>query len=73
MKRLTLALAAPATSGAWSCASPQVTNPEEQIARALVAAPEDQAAGARIPGYASDGAVVELRAGSNMIVPARSG
>ena len=73
MKRLTLALAAPATSGARSCASPQVTNPEEQIARALVAAPEDKAAGARIPGYASDGAVVELRAGSNMIVPARSG
>ena len=50
-----LALAALAISGAWSCASSQVANPDEQIAQALVAAPEDKAEGARILGYAADG------------------
>jgi len=59
------ALAALASSGAWCCVSPQVANPDEQIAQALVAAPEDRAAGARILGYATDGGVVELRPGSN--------
>ena len=65
MERLPLALAALAISGSWSCASPQVANPEEQIAQALAAAPEDKAEGARILGYAADGSVVELRPGSN--------
>ena len=65
MERFPLALAALAISGAWSCASPQVANPEEQIAQALVAAPEDKAEEARILGYATDGSVVELRPGSN--------
>ena len=60
-----LALATLAISGAWSSASPQVANPEEQIAQALVAAPEDKAGEARILGYATDGSVVELRPGSN--------
>ena len=66
MEHLTLgALAALAISGAWSSASPQVANPEEQIAQALVAGPADKAEGARILGYATDGSVVELRPGSN--------
>ena len=68
-ERATLALAALAVSASWSCAaSSQVENPEEQIAQALAAAPEDKAEGARILGYAADGAVVELRAGSNDFV-----
>ena len=65
MERLPLAIAALAISGSWSCASPQVANPEEQIAQALVAAPEDKAEEARILGYTTDGSVVELRPGSN--------
>ena len=65
MERLPLAIAALAISGSWSCASPQVANPEEQIAQALAAAPEDKAEEARILGYATDGSVVELRPGSN--------
>ncbi len=60
-----LGLAVLAISASWSCASPQVANPEEQIAQALAAAPEDQAEGARILGYATDGSVVELRPGAN--------
>ena len=63
-----LALTALAMSGTWSCASSQVANPEEQIAQALVAAPEDKADAARILGYATDGGVVELRAGTNDLV-----
>jgi len=62
------ALAVLAVSGAWRGASPQVANPDEQIAQALVAAPEDMAEGARILGYAADGGVVELRRGSNDLV-----
>lgn len=63
-----LALAVLAVSGAWSCVSSQVANPEEQIAQALVAAPGDKADAARILGYATDGSVVELRAGTNDLV-----
>ncbi len=65
---LLLALTALAISGMWSCVSSQVANPEEQIAQALVAAPEDKAVAARILGYATDGSVVELRAGTNDLV-----
>ncbi|MDE2794204.1 MAG: hypothetical protein OXL34_05230 [Gemmatimonadota bacterium] len=74
MKRMTpaahglLALTALAISGTWSCASPQVANPEEQIAQALLAAPEDKSEAARILGYATDGSVIELRAGTNDLV-----
>lgn len=63
-----LVLAALAVSGTWSCVSSQVANPEEQIAQALAAAPEDKADAARILGYATDGGVVELRAGTNDLV-----
>ncbi len=63
-----LALAALAASAAWSCASPQVANPEEQVAQALAAAPEELAEGARVLGYATDGSVVQLREGSNDFV-----
>ena len=63
-----LVSAALAVSGTWSCVSSQVANPEEQIAQALAAAPEDKADAARILGYATDGSVVELRAGTNDLV-----
>ena len=65
IERVSLSLAALAISASWSCASPQVANPDEQIAQALAAAPEDKADGARVLGYATDGSVVELRPGSN--------
>ena len=65
IERVSLGLAVLAISASWSCASPQVANPDEQIAQALAAAPEDQADGARVLGYATDGSVVELRPGSN--------
>ena len=64
-ERISLGLAALAISASWSCAASQVANPEEQVAQALAAAPEDKAEGARVLGYATDGSVVELRPGSN--------
>jgi hypothetical protein len=42
--------------------------PGEQIAAALEAAPEDRRAAARVLGWADDGSVVELRAGTNDLV-----
>ena len=68
IERASVCLAALAVSATWSCASSQVANPEEQIAQALAAAPEDKAEGARVLGYATDGSVVELRPGSNDFV-----
>lgn len=65
IKRVPLSLAVLAISALWSCVSSQVANPDEQIAQALAAAPEDQADGARVLGYETDGGVVELRPGSN--------
>ncbi len=65
IERFSVGLTVLAVSGSWSCAATQVANPEEQIAQALAAAPEDKAEGARVLGYATDGSVVELRAGSN--------
>ena len=41
---------------------------EQQIAAAVQAAPDDRRAGARVLGYDSQGAVTELRAGSNDLV-----
>ncbi len=49
-------------------AEAQVVNPEEQIAQALVAAPSDKADGARVLGFAEDGSLVEIRAGSNDLI-----
>ena len=51
-----------------SGAEAQVSNPDVQIAQALAAAPSEQAEGARVLGYADDGSVVEIRAGSNDLV-----
>ncbi len=68
IERVSVCVAVLAVSASWSCASSQVANSEEQIAQALAAAPEDKAEGARILGYATDGSVVELRAGSNDFV-----
>lgn len=65
VERVSLSLAVLAVSASWSGASPQVANPEEQIAQALAAVPEDRAEGSRVLGYATDGSVVELRSGSN--------
>lgn len=67
-RRWLLALATLAISAAWSCASPQVVNRDEQIAQALLAAPADKAGEARILGYAADGSVAELRPGTNDLV-----
>ncbi len=68
IQRVSVCVATLAVSASWSCASSQVTNPEEQIAQALAAAPEDKAEGARVLGYATDGSVVELRPGANDFV-----
>lgn len=68
IERVSACVAALAVFASWSCASSQVANPDEQIAQALAAAPEDKAEGARILGYATDGSVVELRPGSNDFV-----
>ena len=65
IERVSLALTFMAVSAGCSGASPQVPNPEEQIAQALAAAPEDKSDGARVLGYATDGSVVEIREGSN--------
>lgn len=46
----------------------QVPSPDIQIAAAVLAAPEDQRAGAAVLGYDSEGSLVTLRAGSNEIV-----
>ncbi len=68
-ERLSPGLAVLALAASWSCAASQeVLNPEEQIAQALAAAPEDLAEGAAILGYATDGSVVELRPGTNDFV-----
>ena len=65
LERVSLSFAVLAVSASWSCASSQVANPDEQIAQALAAAPEDKVDAARVLGYATDGNVVELRPGSN--------
>lgn len=65
IERVALGLAVLVISASWNCASPQVANPDEQLAQALAAAPEDKAEGARVLGYATDGSVAELRSGSN--------
>ena len=46
-------------------ATAQVANADEQIAQALLAAPDDKAGDARLLGWTSEGAVVELRPGTN--------
>lgn len=68
IERVSACVAVLAVSASWSCASSQVAHPDEQIAQALAAAPEDKAEGARVLGYATDGSVVELRPGSNDFV-----
>ena len=65
LERVSLSFAVLAVSASWSCVSSQVANPDEQIAQALAAAPEDKVDAARVLGYATDGNVVELRPGSN--------
>jgi hypothetical protein len=49
-------------------AAPVVPPPENQIAAAVLAAPEDRRTGATVLGYDAAGAVVTLRAGVNDIV-----
>ncbi len=49
-------------------AAPAVPPPENQIAAAVLAAPEDRRTGATVLGYDAAGAVVTLRAGVNDIV-----
>ena len=60
-----LGLIAVATMTGCGDAAAQVVNPEEQVAMALVAAPDDKKDGAKVLGYASDGTVQTIREGSN--------
>ena len=48
--------------------APAVAPAAEQLASAVLAAPEDRRAGARVLGYDAAGQVVELRAGTNDLV-----
>jgi hypothetical protein len=63
---LVAALAFGAAS-AFGAAAPPLTAPQ-QIAAAVLAAPEDRRAGAAVLGYDDSGAVVQLRAGTNDLV-----
>lgn len=62
--RLALPLALVATAAAFGAPPPA----DEQIAAALLAAPEDRRDGARVLGYSPEGTLVELRAGTNDLV-----
>ncbi len=68
MKRIRFSVAVALAVPACRVADAQVPNPDEQIAQALLAAPADKAGAARVLGYASDGAVVELREGSGDLI-----
>lgn len=68
MIRAGIALACLLSAAGCGSAEAQVLNPEEQISQALVAAPADKAEGARVLGFAEDGSMVEIRAGSNDLV-----
>lgn len=46
----------------------EVAPPQEQIAAAVLAAPEEYRAGAAVLGYDASGALVELRPGSNELI-----
>jgi hypothetical protein len=61
-----------------SACAQEIPNKEEQIAAAVMAAPEDQRSGAKVLGYDANGKVVTLREGTNNMVcladdPDRSG
>ena len=49
-------------------AGQSVLSPDQQIAAAVMAAPQDRQEGARVLGFGPDGSMVELRAGSNDMV-----
>ncbi len=49
-------------------ANPAVANAAQQIASAVSAAPEDRREKATVLGYNEDGALIELRSGSNEII-----
>ena len=68
MLRAGIAFSCLVTSVGCMGAEAQVPNPAEQIAQAQVAAPTDKAEAATIMGYADDGSVVEIRAGSNDLI-----
>ncbi len=68
MKKTLLGLCCFAIMTGFSDAVAQVSNPDEQVAQALVAAPADFMEGAGVKGYASDGSIVELRTGTNELV-----
>ena len=63
----TISALALAGFAAHSAAS-EPADAEAQLAAAIQAAPEDRRDGARVLGWAADGKVVELRAGSNDLV-----
>ena len=65
---LTLGLSGQVTAAPASSMAPVVPPPENQIAAAVLAAPEDRRTGATVLGDHAAGAVVTLRAGVNDIV-----
>lgn len=57
-----------AASFASDDTAPQTLSPEQQIAAAVAAAPEDRRAEAKVLGWQADGSVTLLREGSNELV-----
>lgn len=51
-----------------ACAFAQIPSPEDQIAAAVQAGPEEQRADATVLGYNAEGELIELRKGSNQLV-----
>ncbi len=65
MKLHTLLILALLTLTNWGCAQEEIPNKAEQIAAAVMAAPEDLRAGATVYGYDASGKMVTLREGTN--------
>jgi hypothetical protein len=61
-----LCLLLPMTAAAQT--APTIAPPEEQIASAVLAAPEDRRAGAGVLGYDAQGKLVTLRKGANDLI-----
>ncbi len=68
MLRTVTAAAALAALAAPALSAQSVTDRDAQIASAVLAAPEDQRAGATVLGWTDEGTVVTLREGSNNMI-----
>ncbi len=63
-----LLLSTALTFASLGCAQDQVPNREIQIATAVMAAPEEDRAGASVMGYDAEGKLVSLREGTNSLI-----